>query len=335
MQLQSLRPERFMNSANFVPGAAQLGSFLHFQTVAGVDPVARGLYANDKVVNFLGDGAADDAATGFDCGFADLPRAVQKGSGNHKVFASDFNGLAGIFKLVGGGRNAGHGAKLLEGATGDHDQRLLQVCQLFRCDDSVLQDCLDTIGQYISRPNVFQVTCSAQPGGEVTHLFFVHLGVCQDAVKHRNEVLYCAIRVVAVAPGSVPDHAIDQLASVLQLIFGDDPLAQNVAELVLQVIEVAIAAQQVDVLFDPAIQAGQFVGIDGVVSCQPFAQSKQLDECFFGVLAAAKLSLWLSVEVLFHADRLCFFMVLHSLLIEGSTRDLTLEPAFYPLEAVA
>lgn len=333
LRLQRLRPERLMNSAYFVPGAAHLGGLLHFQAMAGVDPVARGLYANDKVVNFLGDCAADDAATSFNRCFTDLPRAVQKGASNHKVFTCDFNGLAGIFKLVGIGCDTGNCTKLLESAAGDHDQGLLKVCQLFRCDDSVFQDCLDTMGQYIGRPDVSQVACSAQPGGEVAHLFFVQFGVCQDAVKHRNEVLYCAVRVITIAAGSVADNAVDQLASVLKLIFGDDSIAQNIAQLVLQVIEVAIAAQQVVVLFDPAIQAGQFVCIDGVVCCQPFAQSKQLDERFICVLATPKLNFWLPVDVLFHANRLCFFM--NSVPIEASTCNLSIEPADYRLEAAA
>ncbi len=332
MQLQRSLPERFMHGADVMAGSAHVGSLFHFQAVARSKPVARGLNANNKVINFFGHVGADEPTASDNGGFAKLAGAVNKCASNNKAFADNFNSIASVFQLIGHGSKARHSAHFLKRAAGNDNQSLLQVRQLIGCDDAVVQYFLNAFAQDVDRPDISQVDRSAKPCTEVPNFFFIDLGVCEQAMKHRDEVLYGRGLIVGVAFVSVSDDAVNELASVFKFVVGDDAVLKNVRELPLQVVEVAVALEQVFVLFNPAVQAGQFVGIDYCIGRQSFAKPQQLDECLFLVLAAAKFNGGLSVGVRFHAAYSYLVFIVLALFPKSSTRHLTGEPAFYTLQ---
>ena len=332
MQLQRSLPERFMHGADVMAGSAHVGSLFHFQAVARSKPVARGLNANNKVINFFGHVGADEPTASDNGGFAKLAGAVNKYASNNKAFADNFNSIASVFQLIGHGSKARHSAHFLKRAAGNDNQSLLQVRQLISGDDAVVQYFLNAFGQDVDRPDISQVGRSAKPCAEVPYFFFIEFGVCDQAVKHGDEVLYSRGLIVGVAFGAIGDDAVNELASIFKFVVSDYAVPKNIRELPLQIVEVDVALQQVVVLFNPAVQAGQFVGSDHFVCRQSFAKSQQLDECLFLVLAAAKFNGGLSVGVLFHAAYSYLVFIVLAVFSKSSTRHLTGEPDFYTLQ---
>lgn len=335
MQLQRSLPERFMHGADVMAGSAHVGRLFHFQAVARRKPVTRGLNADNKVINFFGHIGADEPAASGNGGFAKLAGAVNKCASDNKAFADNFNSSASVFQLIGHGSDARHSAHFLKRAAGNDNQSLLQVRQLIGGDDAVVQYFLNAFGQDVDRPDISQVGRSAKPCAEVPYFFFIEFGVCDQAVKHGDEMLHSRSLIIGIAFVAVSDNAIDELASIFKFVVSDYAVLKNVRKLPLQVVEVAVAFKQIFVLFNPAVQAGQFVGIDYFIGRQPFAKPQQLDECLFLVLAVAKFNAWLSVGVLFHAAYSYLVFIVLALFPKSSTRHLTGEPAFYTLQEAA